>query len=128
MACPFHSQQLGRYAVAVDGMDDYPAVFTCPHCAQKWGEQEYAGRFKVVPLADKSLEQQLVQTARKWLKRAANAMRTAPFEETEFGRRFIQHGGICYYNCARDIEALLKAWDPSGDLHLQVFKENSECP
>jgi len=128
MACPFSSKQLGRYAVAVRGIDGYPAIFNCPHCAQQWGQREYAGRFKVVPLATESLEQQLVLAARQWLRWAANAFRTAPFEETEFGQRFIRHGGTCYYNCARDIERLLQAWNPSGDLHLQVFKENPERP
>lgn len=54
MACPFHSKHLGHYAVAVDGQDNYPAVFSCPQCAQKWGQREHAGRFKVVPVADHS--------------------------------------------------------------------------
>jgi hypothetical protein len=118
MACKFHSQQLGHYAVAVDGQDDYPAVFTCPQCAQEWGQREYAGRFKIVPLESLPLLDELADLVRGWATTAGNKFRNAKFEDTEFGRRFINHGGICYFNCATDLKKVIQTRNLSRDFDL----------
>jgi hypothetical protein len=45
-----------------------------------------------------------------WKRIAANKFRSAAEEETPFGRRFVQHGAICYFNCAAQLEGLVESW------------------
>ena len=59
--------------------------------------------------------QQLVD---KWFLYARNKFSDASEEDTDFGKRFIEHGAMCYFNCARALEHLIKSGDlPPNDRH-----------
>lgn len=67
--------------------------------------------------------------AQQWERVARNKFRTAPMEETEFGRRFIEHGAICYYNCLTELRALIgEARYAARDLNAQVVQQDAEGP
>lgn len=51
---------------------------------------------------------ELLLLADKWKRIAANKFKHAEGEETEFGKRFSEHGAICYFNCATELELLIK--------------------
>lgn len=71
---------------------------------------------------------ELVSLIEKWKRTAAIKFKHAKGEETEFGRRFIEHGAICYFNCANELEHLIESGDSAFDLNLQILKQNSERP
>lgn len=45
----------------------------------------------------------------KWEQSARCAFADAKQETDPFGRRFIEHGAMCYFNCARDLRAVADA-------------------
>lgn len=55
------------------------------------------------------MDQELESTVRAlsdlWRRRATRAMECAAAQDPadEFGRRFIEHGAMCYFNCAREL-------------------------
>ena len=71
---------------------------------------------------------QLTTLAKAWVRRSANKFRNSDLEEMEFGKRFIQHGAICYWNCANELQELLKSWNPAPDFKPEILKQDSECP
>lgn len=66
--------------------------------------------------------------ASKWESVARNKFISASGEEHEIHRRFIEHGAICYYNCATQLRELIKAGDVALDLGTEVLQEDGECP
>ena len=64
----------------------------------------------------------------QWKNIARKKFLDARGEETTFGKSFIEHGAVCYFNCATELENLIKAGDSAFDLDLQVLKKDSECP
>ena len=51
----------------------------------------------------------LLALVQKWEQRARRAFESATQEKTAFGRRFIEHGAMCYFNCAQDLRAAVQA-------------------
>jgi len=62
------------------------------------------------PAANPSREQ-LLEPVRKWSATASAKFRCGAQEPEEFPRRFIEHGAICYANCAIALHKLIKAGD-----------------
>jgi hypothetical protein len=52
---------------------------------------------------------QLMKLLLKWEHTARRKFADADQEADPFGKRFIEHGAICYFNCARDLRALADA-------------------
>lgn len=56
-----------------------------------------------------------------WEKRARNKFRSAEREKDVMGKRLIEHGAMCYFNCAQELKEALAAplpltqENPSGD-------------
>ena len=44
-----------------------------------------------------------------WEKRARNKFLSAEFEKDAMGRRLIEHGAMCYFNCAQELKEALAA-------------------
>ena len=57
----------------------------------------------------------------EWERRARNKLRSAELEKDAMGRRLIEHGAMCYFNCAQELKTALedplqqKQELPSGD-------------
>ncbi len=75
-----------------------------------------------------TLRGQMVNLIRLWACRADKKFRNSDLEESEFGKRFIQHGAVCYWNCANELQHLLKAWYAAPDFKPEILKQDSECP
>ena len=71
---------------------------------------------------------ELIALAQKWKRIAATKFKHAEGEPTEAGRQFIEHGAVCYFNCATELEGMVKARDAAPDLNLQVFKKDAKSP
>lgn len=70
----------------------------------------------------------MTNLAEEWEAIARNKFRSAEHEEQEIHRRFIEHGAVCYFNCATQLRDLIKTGDAALDLKLDVLNKNSECP
>lgn len=71
---------------------------------------------------------ELLLLVEKWKRIAAIKFKHAEGEKTEFGKRFTEHGAICYINCANELEHLIKTGNASFDLTSQVIKQDPESP
>lgn len=69
-------------------------------------------------LTQKQSVPELVSLVEKWKRIAAIKFEHAKGEETDFGKRFIEHGAVCYFNCANELEQLIKTGDSAPDLKL----------
>lgn len=47
-----------------------------------------------------------------WEQRARSKFRSAEHEEGAMGRRLIEHGAMCYFNCAQELRKALAAPSP----------------
>ena len=45
--------------------------------------------------------------AEEWERAARRKFADAEHEQTDFGRRFIEHGAMCYFNCAQALREAL---------------------
>lgn len=50
---------------------------------------------------------ELLDLAEKWEHSAKNRFLAAEQEKDEFGKRFIEHGALCYFNCAQELRGFL---------------------
>jgi hypothetical protein len=50
---------------------------------------------------------ELIELAEKWEYYAKNRFLAAEQEKDDFGKRFIEHGAMCYFNCAQELKAAL---------------------
>ncbi len=57
--------------------------------------------------ADK--QARLLALAESWEQSARRKFQDAGQEESEFGQRFIEHGAMCYFNCAQALREALGA-------------------
>ncbi len=65
------------------------------------------------PAIDESARAQLEQIAEQMAKWARAAFRNAEYEpKGSFGRRFIEHGAMCYFNCWSPLRQFLDASSP----------------
>lgn len=66
-----------------------------------------------------------------WSFQAAKRMADAKYETDPMGRRLIEHGATCMFNCAMAIRHVLLAecaGQAARDLALEVFQQNPEGP
>lgn len=66
-----------------------------------------------------------------WSFQAAKRMADAKYETDPMGRRLIEHGAMCMFNCAMAIRHVLLAecaGQTARDLALEVFQQNPEGP
>lgn len=86
--------------------------------------------FSVAAATPAPILEELRELLRKWSSLAGNAMRNAKQEESEFGRRFIEHGAVVQFNCCCDLKRVLErhAGDAAGDLGLEVVEKDPESP
>lgn len=68
----------------------------------------------------------LTQLADKWGATARAKFRSAEQEKDAMGRRLIEHGAICYFNCREELLSLLQSGDAPANLELQVFEKDVE--
>lgn len=69
----------------------------------------------------------------KWRFQYRKRFADAQHEPTEFGRRFIEHGGWNIHNCMCELERALsgqagEAGQATGDLPLQVVQQDAKSP
>ena len=66
----------------------------------------------------------------KWRFQYRKRFADAQHEPTEFGRRFIEHGGWNIHNCMCELERALagQAGQSTGDLPLQVVQQDAKSP
>ena len=70
-------------------------------------------------------EQELIK---KWFNIAKRKFDSADKETDIFGKRLISHGAIIHFNCARQLQELIKTRDDSLNFKAQVIKQNRKCP
>jgi len=69
-----------------------------------------------------------IQLARRWGAIARRKFADAADEPDAVGRRLIEHGAACYFNCARDLLAAVGHTEVSLDLGLEVFLQDGKGP
>ena len=57
--------------------------------------------------ASPDLTPALTELLRQWDQQIKKRMDNAKHENTEHGRRFIEYGAVCIFNCAMDLKRLL---------------------
>ena len=73
----------------------------------------------------------LLELQEKWRQRAAKAFADAKLEQDPMGKRLIEHGAVCHFNCMMDVRKMLGLGlpgEPAGNLPLEVVNENGEGP
>ncbi len=63
----------------------------------------------------------------RWLHTAKCKFIQAKDETNPFARRFIEHGAICYSNCASQLKDLLQT-NAFSDFGPKILKKNSKRP
>lgn len=67
--------------------------------------------------------EKLFLLAEKWKQRARSKVRSASFESSDFGRRFIEHGAMCYANCADELIEALSSLEPQTSAIQEVLQK-----
>lgn len=72
----------------------------------------------------------LAALLQRWDQQIKKRMGNAQQEDSEAGRRLIEYGAICIYNCAMELRGTLEgqAGQPLGDLGLEVIEQDAEGP
>ena len=55
------------------------------------------------------MHEQLLELIDKWKKAAKFGFLSADQQHDQFGKRFIEHGAICYTNCVLDLKQVLSS-------------------
>ena len=74
--------------------------------------------------------ERLLRLASEWRKIAAIKFSDARKHEQKgsYPQRFIEHGAICYCNCANQLEQAIKAGDTAADFNLEVIEQDPKGP
>lgn len=72
--------------------------------------------------------QALLALADEWERIAGIKFDAAKHEPEGIQRKFVQHGAICYFNCACQLRQFVKARYPQADLEAQVLQQDPERP
>lgn len=70
----------------------------------------------------------LLKLVNQWEATVRSKFRCAAQEPEDFPRRFIEHGAVCYFNCARQLRDLIESRNGSLDLELQILEQDTERP
>lgn len=72
---------------------------------------------------------ELMALADKWTglarRKFASAGQQAPADN--FGKRFIEHGAVCYFNCAQELMDLIRSAEESRTLATQEEPRTPRC-
>jgi methionyl-tRNA formyltransferase len=74
------------------------------------------------------IEEKLNDLVLQWLKTAQCKFIQSKDESDPFAKRFIQHGAICYFNCASQLKKLIKTRNPSPNFIFKIRKKNFKRP
>ena len=77
------------------------------------------------------LQPALAQLLHQWDRQIKSRMQNAQQEGTEHGRRFIEHGAVCIFNCAMDLKRVLlegQTGQAARDLGLEVIQQDTKRP
>ncbi|OGB75918.1 MAG: hypothetical protein A3G82_07300 [Burkholderiales bacterium RIFCSPLOWO2_12_FULL_67_210] len=80
--------------------------------------------------APATFEEDARQMLADWYRVIRRKFADAPHEPTDFGKRFIENGAVCMWNCAQDLERLLErqAGQAPRDLGLEVVQQDPKGP
>jgi hypothetical protein len=70
------------------------------------------------------LNSNLISLINEWQNSARNRFRAAEQEKDEFGKRFIEHGAMCYFNCSHELRKALALPLLLNKLSLHFPSEN----
>lgn len=73
-------------------------------------------------------ESSLNELAQTWLRIARRKFQDADFEQNPMGKRLIEHGAVCYFNCARELQKAIQAGDTLPNLSPKVLTQDTERP
>jgi hypothetical protein len=73
-------------------------------------------------------EASLMPLVERWERIARRKFSDAELETDDMGKRLIEHGAICYSNCARDLRDAVQTRDASSDLDFEIVKQNCKRP
>lgn len=81
---------------------------------------------------DKQTHAALVDLLHKWGNDAGRRMADAQHEKDPMGKRLIEHGAVCLFNCCLDVRHVLGLGFPEGDvtsdLPPQVVDQDRKGP
>lgn len=80
---------------------------------------------------DENTRKALLQLTEQWRRDAAQRFKCAKSETNPMGKKLIEHGGVCLFNCIMDVRRMLGLGLPGsepGDLPLEVVTKNSKSP
>jgi len=67
----------------------------------------------------------LKRLADAWERIAGSKFASADHEPDPMGRRLIEHGAICYWNCAQQLRKAIEAGDAAADFDLFTQRKGS---
>lgn len=70
----------------------------------------------------------LIELSDLWLKRARRALQDADFEQNPMGKRLIEHGTVCYFNCARELQKAIQTGELPPQLGFEVLAQETKRP
>ncbi len=77
-------------------------------------------------MENSTINQKCENLVKQWLHIAKIKFLHSEDEKEKIHQKFIQHGAICYFNCARQLQGLIKSGDMPLDFNLEVLKQNPE--
>ena len=75
-----------------------------------------------------NIHSELTNLSEHWKKLAHIKFEDAKHEKNEMGKRLIEHGATCYFNCHKQLDSILKTGDIATDFSLEILKKNTESP
>jgi len=63
-----------------------------------------------------------------WENLARRKFLDAEQETDPMGKKLIEHGAVCYFNCARQLRQALHSGDMPFNFNLEILHKNTECP
>lgn len=74
------------------------------------------------------IDEAVEQLRQSWMQEASRRFLNAEQESSEIGKRVLEHGAVCYFNCARELNHVLKPGQVTLDLHLENLREQAKGP
>jgi len=70
----------------------------------------------------------LMELSDQWMTQARIRFRDAALEQDPMGKRLIEHGATCYFNCARELQRAIQTGDVPPNFGLEILKKDTESP
>jgi len=62
-----------------------------------------------IPVGSSAVLASMVELVERWRKRAAKKFKDAETEKDAMGKRLIEHGAMCYFNCSQELQEIVAA-------------------